>query len=175
MSLLPPNKPFVIDQTHLRRARNLARESGRSVISELEHLHNGSADELAQQLAALFGMAAVDQAGLAALAPAFDLLPLSLARRWGCLLLREADGTLVGVLADPFDPDLQLWLNGQACGAVLMRLTSSADLRSYLASYPAEDNAPPAQTAADTAPGDRDADALVVDIARDLLQRAMRR
>jgi general secretion pathway protein E len=175
MSLPPPNKPFVIDQAHLRRARNLARESGRSVIAELEHLHNGSADELAQQLAALFGMAAVDHAGLLALAPAFDLLPLSLAKVWGCLLLREADGTLVGVLADPFDPDLQLWLNGQAHGAVLMRLTSSADLRGYLASFPAEETEAPGQPAGKAAPVDQSADAHVIDIARELLQRAMRR
>jgi general secretion pathway protein E len=175
MSLPPPNKPFAIDQAHLRRARNLARESGRSVIAELEHLHNGSAEELAQQLAALFGMASVDHAGLIALTPAFDLLPLSLARVWGCLLLRETDGTLVGVLADPFDPDLQLWLNGQAHGAVLMRLTSTVDLRSYLASFPAEEVDTPDHPAVGAAPEDQDADADVADIARALMQRAMRR
>ena len=133
MTPQPPNKPFVIDQAHLRRARNLARESGRTIIAELEHLNNGTSDELVQQVARLFGMMPVNGAGMLALIPAFDLLPLPLARRWKCLLFREADGTLVGVLADPFDPDLQLWLNSQARGTLLMRLASSTDLQAYLA------------------------------------------
>ncbi len=175
-NLQPPNKPFVIDQAHLRRARNLARESGRSVIAELEHLHNGSSEELVAQLAALFGMAAVNHAGMAALTPAFDLLPLALARRWRCLLLREPDGTLIGVLADPFDPDLQLWLNSQARGAVLMRLTSSIDLQQFLASQPGTEapaRLPPSAAdgdAAENIPND-----MAQEVARDLLLRAMRR
>ena len=176
-SLQPPNKPFAIDQAHLRRARNLARESGRSVIAELEHLNNGSSDELVAQLAALFGMAAVDHRGMSVLTPAFDLLPLVLARRWRCVLLREADGTLVGVLADPFDPDLQLWLNSQARGAVLMRLTSSGELQRFLSSQPGTELAvPPSPSAAaiDAADNDEPSD-IVQDVARDLLLRAMRR
>lgn len=132
MTPQPPSKPFAIDQAHLRRARNLARQSGRSVIAELEQLNNGSSEDLVLHLAKLFGMGAVTMAGLRAMVPAFDLLRLPLARRWGCLLMREADGTLVGVLSDPFDPDLQLWLNSQAHGAVLMRLASSTDLQAYL-------------------------------------------
>ena len=174
MSPPPPSKPFVIDQAHLRRARNLARESGRSVIAELEHLHNGTSAELVQQLAALFGMVALDRDGLHALTPAFDLLPLGLARRWRCLLLRETDGTLVGVLADPFDPDLQLWLNSQARGAVLMRLTGSADLQRYLATHAG--NEPPGVSIEPGAPDeDGQASEGAIDAARELLQRAMRR
>jgi general secretion pathway protein E len=176
-SLQPPNKPFVIDQAHLRRARNLARESGRSVIAELERLNNGTSEELVAQLAALFGMSALDHAGMTALSPAFDLLPIALARRWHCLLLREADGTLLGVLADPFDPDLQLWLNSQAHGTVLMRLTSSIDLKKFLSTQPgAELPAPPLPSASDTDPLDEsDPSELAQDIARNLMHRVMRR
>ena len=176
-SLQPPNKPFAIDQAHLRRARNLARESGRSVIAELEHLNNGSSDELVAQLAALFGMAAVDHRGMSALTPAFDLLPLVLARRWRCVLLREPDGTLVGILADPFDPDLQLWLNSQARGAVLMRLTSSGELQKFLSSQPGAELAVPSlpSAAAIDAADDDEPSGIVQDVARDLLLRAMRR
>lgn len=191
MSAPPPNKPFTIDQAHLRRARNLARQNGRTVIAELEQLYSGTADELVQQLAVLFGMGVADTAGLAGMMPAFDLLPLAAARRWRCILLREADGTLVGVLADPFDPDLQLWLNKQARGAVLMRLISNAGLQAFLDSYPSGE---PSLLASPVAAYGRDAHgrdgqggedravahdealaARVLDATRDLLQRAMRR
>ena len=180
MTPQPPSKPFVIDQAYLRRARNLARQTGRSVIAELEQLNNGSAEDLVLQLAKLFGMGAVTVDGLHAMTPAFDMLGLALARRWGCLLMRQADGTLVGVLSDPFDPDLQLWLNSQAHGAVLMRLASSSDLRSFLARH---DGSVAAGTRTDevesvetpTRPVDAELLAETAAATREILRRAMRR
>ena len=189
MTPQPPSKPFVIDQAYLRRARNLARQTGRSVIAELEQLNNGSAEDLVLQLAKLFGMNAVTLTGLHAMTPAFDMLGLALARRWGCLLMRQSDGTLVGVLSDPFDPDLQLWLNSQAHGAVLMRLASSADLQAYLTrhdgSIDAATNATNASHAtnartpesAETSGRPVDAELLAetAEATREVLRRAMRR
>lgn len=181
MDQQPPSKPCVIDQSHLRRARNLARQSGRSVIDELEQLNNGSPQMLIQQLAALFGMTAFDAAGLARLAPAFDLLPLTLAVRWQCLLLRDDDGALIGVLADPFDPDLQLWLNSQARGTMLMALASHADLATYFLTQAGRDvlpalrqsgwefDRPAISGAADTT------STRVLEVAGDVLRKAMRR
>ncbi len=133
MNAQHPNKPFAIDQAHLRRARNLARESGCSVITELEYLHTGTSKELVEHLAKLFGMKPVGLQEMQALTPAYDLLPLSLARRWQCLLFRNvSNGVVIGVIADPFDPDLQLWLNSQAHSAVIMCLASTSDLQYYL-------------------------------------------
>ena len=168
MDQQPPNKPCVIDQSHLRRARNLARQNGRSVIAELEDLNTDSPEMLVQQLAVLFGMTPLDAAGLARLVPAFDLLPLTLAAQWRCLLLRKDDGTLIGVLADPFDPDVQLWLNGQARGTMLMRLVSSTDLTNYFSM----------QTGSDVFLSSRQPDqinALVLEVASAVLRKAMRR
>ncbi|MBC7513689.1 MAG: hypothetical protein H7234_04550 [Herminiimonas sp.] len=180
MTPQPPSKPFVIDQAYLRRARNLARQTGRSVIAELEQLNNGSAEDLVLQLAKLFGMNAVTMDDLQALVPAFDLLGLALARRWGCLLMREPDGTLVGVLSDPFDPDLQLWLNSQAHGAVLMRLAASNDLQMFLARHDGSaaagtPNVPVEQGGAPAHPVDAEMLAESVEVTRALLRRAMRR
>lgn len=180
MTLQPPSKPFVIDQAYLRRARNLARQTGRSVIAELEQLNNGSAEDLVLQLAKLFGMNAATMEGLQGMVPAFDLLGLALARRWGCLLMREADGTLVGVLSDPFDPDLQLWLNSQAHGAVLMRLASSSDLQMFLARHDGSVSAgAPNTSVAPTGVPLQSVDAELlaesVEVTRQLLRRAMRR
>lgn len=176
MSAHLPNKPFAIDQAHLRRARNLARESGCSVITELEYLHTGTSEELVEHLGKLFGMKPVGAKEMQALSPAYDLLPLVLARRWQCLLFRNvSNGVLIGVIADPFDPDLQLWLNSQARSAVIMCLASSIDLQGYLqrsngegiVSTPAFYNCKRL-----TAYGDESAESL--NIAGDLLRRVMR-
>ena len=48
------------------------------------------------------------------MAPAFDLLPLAQALARHCVLLRDAAGALTGVIADPFDLDLQTWLATRA-------------------------------------------------------------
>ena len=168
MNQQPPNKPCAIDQSHLRRARNLARQNGRSVIAELEDLNNDSPAVLVQQLALLFGMTPLDAAGLAQMVPAYDLLPLPLATQWRCLLLREDGGALIGVLADPFDPDMQLWLNCQARGTMLMRLVSSVDLENYFSM----------QAGSDVFLSTRQPDqinALVLEVASAVLRKAMRR
>ena len=191
MSRPPPSQPFTINQAHLRRVRNLARESGRSVLAELEHLNNGPSESLVQQLALMFGMTAIDLAGLLNMTPAFDLLPLSLAEQWRCMLLRDADGILSGVLSDPFDPDLQLWLNNQARGPVLMRIASSTDLRSCLATWAAHERNADGLTSASRGlvasvrspgemhsraePADDAATEQMLALTRDVLRRAMRR
>ena len=191
MSLTPPSQPLTIDQAQLRRVRNLARVSGRSVLAELEHLNNGTSDALVQQLAAMFGMTAIDLPGLLAVTPAFDLLPLMLAQEWRCLLVRDADGVLSGVLADPFDPDLQLWLNTQARGPVLMRIASSTDLHSCLAGWASHgrsgkgspstgrglmaDGQTPAELHSRAEPADDAATEQMLSLTRDLLKRVMRR
>jgi len=54
--------------------------------------------------------------------PAFELLPLAQALARHCVLLRSPDGAhqhrLIGVLADPFDLDLQTWLSSRAKASV---------------------------------------------------------
>ena len=191
MSSTPQGQPVTIDQAHLRRVRNLARESGRTVLAELEHLHNGPPEALVQQLALMFGMTAIDLTGLLGMTPAFDLVPLSLAQQWHCMLVRDADGILSGVLADPFDPDLQLWLNNQAHGAVLMRIASSRELRACLATWASHgrngDGLPSASRGSVTSGTVQDVGASagvnaddaaiqqMLALTRDVLQRAMRR
>lgn len=176
MSLQPSGVPIGLDQAQLHHARYLARRNRRSVLVELEHLHIGRPEELVAQLGALFAMTAIDHAGMLALAPAFDLVPLTLALEWNCLLLRESDGTLVGVVADPFDPELQLWLNQQAHVALIIRLTSSADLRERLRDLGALGRTGAMGTDCDAEAGEGDSGAAVKaeEIAGAVLRQAMR-
>ena len=59
--------------------------------------------ELSQRLR----MPAAGLEALRGLAPAFDLVPFAEASRRGCLVAREADGSVLVVLGNPYDLDTQ--------------------------------------------------------------------
>ncbi|APA71563.1 GspE/PulE family protein [Janthinobacterium sp. 1_2014MBL_MicDiv] len=125
-----------IDPALMQRARGLCQQSKRSLVEELQQLSGIDARQVVQELARPFGLAVLETADMLAFAPAFDLLPLSQALARHSVLLRAGDGQLVGVIADPFDLDLQTWLAaraGQGAHAPLaMRLALQADIGAYL-------------------------------------------
>jgi general secretion pathway protein E len=107
----------------LAQARERSRASRRPLLDELQAqpaLAGLEARAIVRMLAAAFGLDAIDTAGMLACEPAFDRLPLAPALARQCVLLRDADGALCGVLADPFDLDLQTWLGARA-GATAAR------------------------------------------------------
>lgn len=126
-----PSLP-AIDAATLQQARARVRQSGGSMATALEALTGSEPRLLVQALAAMFGMNAVETADMLSMAPAFDLLPLSKAMQRHCVLLRAQGGPLVGVIADPFDTDLQTWLDAQANAPVAYRLALQADIQAYL-------------------------------------------
>ena len=122
-----------IDPALLQRARALCRQSKRSLVEELQQLSGIEARAVVRELARPFGLAVLETADMLALSPAFDLLPLSQALARQSVLLRAADGQLLGVIADPFDLDLQTWLGARAGQASLtVRLALQADIGAYL-------------------------------------------
>lgn len=129
---LHPDVPPVIDAALLQRARFLASQSQRSVVDELEGLTGADPRLLAQAIATPFQLEVVETSYMLALTPALDLLPLSKAMQRHCVLLRAEDRKLVGVIADPFDPDLQIWIDTQAKASVEYRLALRADIQAYL-------------------------------------------
>ena len=68
--------------------------------------------------------------------PAFDLLPLAQALSRHCVLLRGLDDVVTGVIADPFDLDLQTWLSARAgataAAPLHTRLALQSDIQAYL-------------------------------------------
>ena len=136
-SSVPMAPPAVaIDSALMQRARVLCRQSKRSLVEELQQLSGIDARQVVQELARPFGLAVLETADMLAFAPAFDLLPLSQALARHSVLLRAGDGQLVGVIADPFDLDLQTWLGARACrgghAPLAMRLALQADIGAYL-------------------------------------------
>ncbi len=125
-----------IDAAVLARARAQSQLAQRSLVAELETLTGLDARQIVQALAAPVGLTVMETAEMLSQQPAFELLPLAQALARHCVLLRGADGVLTGVLADPFDLDLQTWLGAQAratAGAPLqLRLALASDIQAYL-------------------------------------------
>ncbi|KQV45522.1 MULTISPECIES: GspE/PulE family protein [unclassified Duganella] len=126
----------VLDATLLAKARAQGALSKRSLVEELEELSGIEPRMAVRALAQPFGLAVLETADMLAFETAFDLLPLSQAMARHCVLLRSHDGAAVGVIADPFDLDLQTWLATQArCSAAAplqLRLALQADIQAYL-------------------------------------------
>jgi general secretion pathway protein E len=129
--------PFAqFDPALLARARTQSRQSQRSLVEELQALSGLEPRKIVRQLAEPFGLTVMETAEMFGQQPAFDLLPLALALARHCVILRGAGGALTGVIADPFDLDLQTWLAAQAgCTAARplhLRLALGADIQAYL-------------------------------------------
>ena len=113
--------------------------SRRALVTELEALSGLDPRALLQALADPFGLDVMETADMFDQRPAFDLLPLAQALSRYCVLLRGADDRVTGVVADPFDVDLQTWLSSKAgatAGTPLhLCLALQADIQAYLSKH----------------------------------------
>ncbi len=129
----------VLDPALLARARARSRQSQRSLVDEIEAETGADPRALVRALAAPFGLAVAETADMLAFTPAFDLLPLSEALARRCVLLRSPARELIGVLADPFDLDLQTWLGARAKATpqqpLQTRLALASDIQAYLGKH----------------------------------------
>jgi general secretion pathway protein E len=125
-----------IDAALLARARQQSRQSQRALVAELEALSGLEPRQVVAALAEPFGLSTMETAEMLSQEPAFDLLPLAQALARHCVLLRGAGGQLTGVIADPFDLDLQTWLSAQARATprapLHLRLALASDIQAYL-------------------------------------------
>ena len=116
----------------LYRARALSAHTHRPVIAELETLTGLDARTLVHEVAKVFGLDVVEMTDMLLHTPAFDLLSLPRAMQRHCLLLRADNGEVLAIVADPFDPDLQTWLEAQAKGVLRYQLALQSDIQAYL-------------------------------------------
>ena len=139
-----------IDVALVQDARKRAVLSQRSFIVELAALTGSEPRSLVAAIALQFHMPMIETADMLAMTQAFDLLPLSKAMQRRCILLRSPDNTLIGVIPDPFDTDIQTWLDVHAKGHVDYRLALQADIQACLSkqeeSARAVDNLVPTST-----------------------------
>jgi general secretion pathway protein E len=126
----------LFDAALLARARAQSRASQRPLVAELEAISGLDPRQIVQALAQPFGLTVMETAEMFSQSPAFDLLPLAHALARHCVLLRGAEGGLTGVIADPFDLDLQTWLaacaRASAAAPLHTRLALQSDIQAYL-------------------------------------------
>jgi general secretion pathway protein E len=129
----------VLDGALLARARVQSRQSRRSLVEELQGLSGLEPREIVRLLAEPFGLATMETPEMFGQQPAFDLLPLAQALARHCVLLRDDARNLTGVIADPFDLDLQTWLQAHAgataASPLHLRLALQSDIQAYLGKH----------------------------------------
>jgi general secretion pathway protein E len=130
--LLQPPLPMALDAELLGKARALAAQSRRTIMAEIETLTGAGPRQVVQAVAALLGMPVAETAQMYTWTPAFDLLPLPRAMQRHCVLLQSHESTLIGVIADPFDTDLQTWIETQAGTRIAFHVALQADIQAYL-------------------------------------------
>jgi len=148
--LMAGNGGLNLDLLYQARAQAVATQ--RSVFVELQSITGGTPRALILDVAAVFGLQVMETAEMLAHLPAFDLLPLSRALQKHCVLLRDAAGGVLAVIADPFDPDLQTWLETRAKVLPRYCLALQSDIQAYLTRQ--EESA---RALDDLAPGENDA------------------
>lgn len=125
-------EPLALDTTVLQHARATAAQTNRAVMAVLEESTGIDPRQLVRNVALTFDLPVMETADMLAITPAFDLLPLSKAMQRHCALLRTTEGSIIGIIADPFDPDLTTWLTAQANGPVQFSLALRSDIQAYL-------------------------------------------
>ena len=127
-----------INAALLQTARRQALANARHLVAELQQLTGLEPRALMRELGRAFDLVVIETVDMLGLVPAFDLLPLARALPRGCVLLRDVAAELgavmavVAVVADPFDTDLQTWLEALAGGPLCLRLALPADIQAYL-------------------------------------------
>ncbi|MCH8621742.1 GspE/PulE family protein [Undibacterium sp. TS12] len=112
--------------------RDYANRHQVSMWTAMLQLTQTDARSLLAVLAQFCTMPVIETAEMQLLVPAFDLLPLNKAMQKQSLILRDKHGLLLAVLSDPFDSDVQVWLNSIAKSALQFRLSLNTDIQAFL-------------------------------------------
>ena len=123
----------MIGAAELARARQAGQASGRPPIELLEEQFGGERAAFVAQVAGSLGVPALGLEQMGALAPAFEQIPYGAALRRGCVALRAADGALRVALGDPYDEDLQDWIEATVREPFACCVAHRLDIAAYLA------------------------------------------
>lgn len=123
-SLLTPNL--------LNEARALARQTGRPMLDILETSSSLAPEVFVAEIARLWHYPALMMVELHALHADFESIPYAEAVRRVCLALRDADGTLHLVMADPFNADLQEWAEAHIKQTFSWAVAHRKDIAAFL-------------------------------------------
>ncbi|HEX6006266.1 MAG TPA: hypothetical protein VFZ14_19910, partial [Burkholderiales bacterium] len=109
----PVDPGVALSPADLEWARAESARGERKLIEVLEERLACGPTAFVARLGVTLQLPAVALDDMRALAPAFDLVPYAEASRRSCIALRAADGALSVVLGDPYDTDVQDWLEAR--------------------------------------------------------------
>jgi general secretion pathway protein E len=121
-----------LDESLLVQAMAEAQRSGRPTLDLLKESSKLSPGDLAQALAWALDYRFLTGEELAALEPAFDIIPPSEATRRSCVLVREASG-LLALVADPFDTGVRNWLETRTEESLDWGVVAGNELADFIA------------------------------------------
>jgi len=130
--MLPAFDLAKLDSKIIQQARTLADKSKNSLLVEIETVTSWDARQVVKIVSQTFGLQVIETSDMLSMNADWELLPLSLAMQRNCVLLRDDADKLVGVTPDPFDADLQIWLETQAGEPLEIRLAIQGDIHAYL-------------------------------------------
>ena len=131
---LPAHRVTALDDAHIIEAIAAARTSGRRTVEALEDIAqaaNGGA--FMAGLGMALALPVLNMASLRAMQLSFERLSFADCSRKSCLAGNLFD-KLVVVISDPFDIDLQHWLDGRF-GSTPIHLAHSSDIAARLSSH----------------------------------------
>jgi general secretion pathway protein E len=116
----------------LQWARNESARGERKFIELLEERLACGPTEFVARLALTLRLPAVALDDMRAESPAFELIPYAEASRRSCIALRATDGTLSVVLGDPYDVDVQDWVEERLHAPFRYQIAHRLDILAYL-------------------------------------------
>lgn len=116
----------------IKDARAIAQKNRRPFIDVLEDKSGLQPEDFITELAQLWRYKAMTMVELHALNPDFEIISYTESARRQCLALRNEMGELKLVLADPFNPDLQDWIDVRVKQKVSWYLAHHKDIAAFL-------------------------------------------
>jgi general secretion pathway protein E len=121
-----------ITQEQMREARALAAQTRRHALEVLEEKLGLARDEFMHRLGTTLHYPVLAMQQLHELEPAFDLLPYSDAEQRRCIPFPNGHDTLLLVFADPWQVEIQTWVEHHVQQPVSWYLAHPADLAAFL-------------------------------------------
>ena len=115
----------------LVEARTAAKNSGRTLAETLAEACGLEGDEFLVKLGATVRRPALTMSLIREMAPAFDVVPFKETMTRACLLLRDADESLVLVVADPFDEKILSWAEARIAQSFTIAIALKSDLLAW--------------------------------------------
>ena len=113
----------------------MAAKSMRSVVEILEDQSSLKGSDFVNALGNLFHYQIFTMEDLAQLVPAFHILTFPEAVERNCIVFGNEEEELFVILSDPFNADLQTWLEQRITSAFTIAIAHRSDVSAYLATH----------------------------------------